>query len=175
MASVNKVIVDYGEMRRLYVDCQMSIPQASQSLGVSMSTLRARLIECGLLRSRTEAIRLARDQGRLGSGRRGKSVVFTEEWRHNLSQSLRASKGIGARGTSLKPSGYIEITTGANKGRSQHVVVMEASVGRRIRSDEVVHHKDHNRANNELSNLQLMTRSEHSRLHRLENMERKNG
>jgi len=41
-------------------------------------------------------------------------------------------------------------------------------------AEEVVHHIDHNRSNNELNNLQLMTRSEHTRLHRLEQTKRKN-
>lgn len=175
MASVNKVILDYGEMRRLYVDCLMSIPQVSAALGVSRSTLRARLQEAGLLRSRGNAVRVARDQGRLGSGTKGKKRTFTEEWKKNLSSSLRASKAKTARGTSVKPSGYIGITRGPDKGRSQHVTVMESAIGRRLRANEVVHHIDRNRANNDISNLQLMTRSEHTRLHRIEDSEKKYG
>lgn len=43
MASVNKVLVDLHEMRRLYVDELQSICQVSRILGVAKSTLRARL------------------------------------------------------------------------------------------------------------------------------------
>lgn len=48
----------------------------------------------------------------------------------------------------------------------EHVRVMELHIGRRIKRNEVVHHKDENRRNNVLTNLKLMTRSEHARLHR---------
>ncbi len=48
----------------------------------------------------------------------------------------------------------------------EHVRVMELSLGRRIKPGEVVHHKDHDRRNNALDNLELMGRGEHSRAHR---------
>jgi len=47
----------------------------------------------------------------------------------------------------------------------EHVMVMENHIGRRLQSDEVVHHKNGNRQDNRLPNLQLMTRSEHSLMH----------
>jgi len=42
---------------------------------------------------------------------------------------------------------------------------MEIALGRRIRNGEVVHHKDRNKLNNDLANLELMTRAEHNSLH----------
>jgi hypothetical protein len=50
----------------------------------------------------------------------------------------------------------------------EHVRVMELSIDRRLASDETVHHKDHDRQHNSLGNLELKKRSEHSRLHRLQ-------
>jgi hypothetical protein len=50
----------------------------------------------------------------------------------------------------------------------EHVRLMELEIGRRLHPDEVVHHRDRNRQNNDMSNLQLMTRAGHTRLHRLE-------
>lgn len=47
----------------------------------------------------------------------------------------------------------------------QHHHVMCEHIGRPLRDDECVHHIDRNRANNDLSNLMLMTKSEHSALH----------
>ena len=78
------------------------------------------------------------------------------------------------KGISLKPSGYLEITMGKNKGRSQHTVIMENEIGRRLYQNEVVHHIDHNRSNNNISNLELMTRKEHCRFHALENYKNRN-
>jgi hypothetical protein len=51
------------------------------------------------------------------------------------------------------------------KKRRAHRVIIERIIGRPLRPDEQVHHKDKNPLNNEPSNLELMTRAEHERLH----------
>lgn len=147
-----------------YVDLYesgLSLPQVSEETGIPISTLRYRLNKLGVLRSRKAGVILASKNGRLGSGTRGKRRVFSAEWRENISN---ARKGSG-RGWSLKPNGYIEITTGENKGRLEHSVLMEAHIGRRLLPHECVHHIDGNRSNNKIENLQIMTRSEHARHH----------
>lgn len=48
----------------------------------------------------------------------------------------------------------------------EHIRVIELHIGRRILPTECVHHKDHNRKNNALENLELVDRSKHSREHR---------
>lgn len=148
----------------------MSIPDVSSKTNTPMSTLRFRFKKLGILRSRSESIALAAKQGKLGGGNRGKKITFTDEWRENISKS---KTGVGV-GYSVKPNGYIEITMGKNKGRLQHVVLMEESIGRKLFSNECVHHIDHNKQNNLIENLQLMTRAEHSRLHAIENNTNRN-
>jgi hypothetical protein len=49
--------------------------------------------------------------------------------------------------------------------KRDHVVVMEAHLGRALLPGEVVHHKNLDKRDNRLENLQLMTNSEHVRLH----------
>lgn len=49
--------------------------------------------------------------------------------------------------------------------RYDHQDVAEQSIGRPLQSDEVVHHRDGDTSNNDPSNLQVMTRAEHMRLH----------
>lgn len=139
----------------------MSIPEISNKTGVAKSTLRFRLKKVGILRSRKEGILNAANKGRLSSGK-GKNRVFSDEWKRNISLA-KLGKGVGF---SLKPNGYIEHTAGEHKGRSVHVVAMEKKIGRRLFANEVVHHIDENRANNNIENLQLMTRADHARLHR---------
>lgn len=48
----------------------------------------------------------------------------------------------------------------------EHVAIIELELGRRMLPGESVHHKDHNRQNNRRENLEVMSRSEHSTLHR---------
>ena len=148
----------------------MSIPEVHKETGTPLSTLRFRFKKLGILRSRTDAIRNSVKRGRHYSPTKGKTRVFTQEWKDNISKSKRG-KG---KGYSLKPNGYLEITMGEHKGRSVHTVAMEIEIGRKLYRDEVVHHIDHNRSNNDINNLQLMSRKEHARLHALENNNNRN-
>lgn len=47
----------------------------------------------------------------------------------------------------------------------EHRVIMEKLLKRKLKTEEVVHHIDRNRSNNELSNLRVMTNKEHLNLH----------
>ena len=49
----------------------------------------------------------------------------------------------------------------------EHRYVMEQYLGRPLCRDEVVHHKDGDKSNNDIENLELMSLSEHSRQHQL--------
>lgn len=51
------------------------------------------------------------------------------------------------------------------KTRRKHQIIMEQYIGRPLKSDEVVHHIDGNKRNNDISNLLLTTRSQHARIH----------
>lgn len=169
MASVNKVIiVTPDEMAAMYISQKMSIPEISKKTGYSLSTIRFRLKKLGVLRTKKESLILAGSQGKL-SASKGKKRTFTTEWKANLKASLLKRGELYSKGISVKPSGYLEYTRGINKFRGVHVVVMENNIGRRLRKNEVVHHIDHNKLNNNISNLQLMTNSEHASLHGREN------
>jgi len=50
----------------------------------------------------------------------------------------------------------------------EHRIVMENHIGRLLNLNEVVHHKDKNKKNNHISNLELLNYKEHARLHGLE-------
>lgn len=145
----------------------MSIPQVSSVTGLSRSTVRYHCKKAGVLRDRAEALRKAADEGRM-SHAKGKKRTFTEEWKRNISEAKLKSADENARGFRINTGGYKEFTRGEHKGRSEHVVIMESIIGRRITRNEHVHHKDRNKLNNDPSNLQLLTISEHSALHRRE-------
>jgi len=151
-----------------------SIPEVSKKTGIPMSTIRFKLKKLGILRTRQEGINLASKNGKLGGGNRGKKRTFTEKWKENISKGKIACGEINAKGVSLKPSGYMEITRGKNKGRLEHVVIIEKMIGRKLFANECVHHKDKNKSNNNIENLQLMTRSEHASHHAKENIASRN-
>jgi len=148
----------------------MSIPQVSSITGLSRSTVRHHCKKAGILRSRGDGVRKAAKDGRLGQNK-GKQRTFSDQWKRNISAGKLKHGDEHARGYRINSNGYKEFTRGENKGRSEHVVVMESIIGRRITSNEHVHHKDRNKLNNHPSNLQLLTISEHMALHRKEDAE----
>ena len=162
MAGINKVIV------RLY-SSGLSIPQVAEQTGKHRSTVRHHLKNAGILRTRSEGIRKAAEQGRLGSGMRGKTRSFSDEHRSNISKSRKAHADMHAAGVSKKPNGYLEVTRGPDKGRGLHRVIAERIIGRPLSENEVVHHVDGDPSNNAPSNLKVMTHREHCSHHALEN------
>ena len=71
-------------------------------------------------------------------------------------------------------NGYeVRYINGYNKNGNvkEHRYIMEQYLGRKLKENEIVHHKDGNKLNNDISNLEVMTRSEHSKLHRLKELQ----
>ncbi len=65
--------------------------------------------------------------------------------------------------------GYHRVSARKYEGKDNrertHRVVMEKHLGRKLDKDEVVYHKDGDKTNNHISNLELMKRGEHSTHH----------
>lgn len=65
--------------------------------------------------------------------------------------------------------GYVICThRNAKQWTLYHRALMEAHIGRPLRSDEIVHHINGVRDDNRIENLQLVTRGEHINIHRAE-------
>lgn len=76
-------------------------------------------------------------------------------------------------GRSIASNGYVLIRVGAGhpladvRGYAyEHRLVAFAMLGRQLRDDEVVHHRDGNKQNNGWHNLEVLTHAEHHAEHR---------
>lgn len=70
------------------------------------------------------------------------------------------------RVATIGADGYKRVWFADGSEEKEHRFIIEQRIGRKLKRDEVVHHIDGNRANNDISNLAIMTRGEHSALHR---------
>jgi hypothetical protein len=85
-------------------------------------------------------------------------------------EKIRQSKigdknGMFGDGTYIQ-SGYRKVLTGIRKYTQEHRLVMEEYLGRKLEKEEVVHHIDGDRSNNNIDNLMLFKNvGEHTSYH----------
>lgn len=150
----------------LYVDQRLSTTDISKQFDIPLSKVRKMIIDNGIeLRSRAEGIRAA--SHKLGIHMIGKTFKVSDETKAKISFSRLHS--LKTKGTRISSKGYVEYTTGENKGRSVHVVEMEMHIGRKLEKNEHVHHKNEIKTDNSMNNLQLMTINEHMAYHAKKN------
>ena|SRR5215471_8428860 len=68
-------------------------------------------------------------------------------------------------GRYIDSKGYVAVRVGPNRYVREHRLVMSALLGRPLRPDEVVHHKNGNKTDNRPENLELRSNSDHTRHH----------
>ena len=64
--------------------------------------------------------------------------------------------------------GYLRISAGKHRGVRVATLVAEAMLGRKLKPDEDVHHKDEDKLNPEWSNLEVLSHKEHGAVTRMQ-------
>ena len=94
-------------------------------------------------------------------GKRGWCPKHYKRWLTYGDPSItkRASNGSGCLSKGYK------IFNINGKNVFEHRIVMEKHLGRNLEPFEIIHHRDGNRLNNSISNLKVMTQSNHAAIH----------
>lgn len=205
-------------LRRMYVEEQRTISEVAALFGVNYSTMRKRLLRCGIrLRSRKEAriissqrqgkpgelgaeffvreyiergrttVEIARElgvssntvlyhMGKAGVTPRPRKDRTIRVWSdERFRQRMTGGRSFSWNGGLTKNNGYVQVhmpdhpDADARGYVFQHRLVMERMLGRRLKPEERVHHRNHVKTDNRPENLELFAGDrEHAEHHALE-------
>lgn len=176
---MNKVNLYDEQIRELYLEKGMAMNKIATQLNISVGKVYNRITALNLpkrtISDYPPTEKMIKHITALGKSKKG--TKLSDETKNKLS-TAKFKGGIGHK--KKRSDGYIAVYFPEHPKSTkqgyimEHDLVMECAIGRHLKDDEVVHHINHKRDDNRLSNLQLMTFKEHAALHMKERHTRRN-
>ena len=158
-------IENLGELIERYKRGE-SVADICKGTEINPATLRRRFLKAGVMRDLKSALQLCYNSGKMDGRNNRKGIRQPEKAKQILREKALERAQTRARGWRINSDGYAEFTRGEFQGVKVHRFVVEAHIGRKLSSDECVHHIDGNKLNNDITNLEILTFKEHARIHR---------
>lgn len=162
--AANRVSEDYkneGWLRRKYVEEEFSMKEIADICGVSEGTIRYYMRNFDIKRRQGKSKITSRHREKMSEQRRGRPTWNSgmagnyQKWTKHGAEAPGYKGGISEKGN----RGYRKILmpehpyADANGYVFEHRLVCENLLGRYLTDEEIVHHRDGNRLNNDPSNL----------------------
>lgn len=172
--------IDISEIAEKYNTGEFPIDVLSKEYGISKGKMYYILRDAGCVFTRKRRKPVSDDERQRRSKAR-KGFVMSDKQKKLISERNSCGyNGMNGYGhTKQHNSGYVlaYVPNHPNAHKDGyvmlHTILMERAIGRYLNHDEVVHHINHNKTDNRLENLMLMTKHEHSSMHMKERHEKR--
>lgn len=160
--------------------CRKWTPEEEQNLALLISERKpykeiAFILDRSVnaVRNRAYVLKLTRQRGWFPNPMQGRK--HTEETKRKIAETrklyVREKHPSWQGGKRINHSGYVEIhmpehpRARANGYVFEHILVAEKMIGRPLKPDEVVHHANRVKTDNQPENLKVILKGEHSHIH----------